>query len=61
MIWFNTKAQREELRELRQVADRVKRAVDRVYPGSGKGSPVYAIATLEVWITERLFEKAQPT
>lgn len=58
--WFNTKAQREELRELREVAERVRRMVNRIYPGAGNSrSPITAVATMEVWLTEALFEKGQ--
>lgn len=60
MGWFNTRAQREELRELREVADRCRRMVNRVYPGAGNSaSPITAVATLEVWVTDTLFERAR--
>lgn len=56
--WFNTKAQREELRELREVAERIRRMVNRIYPGAGNSrSPITAVATMEVWLTDTLFEK----
>jgi hypothetical protein len=59
--WFNTKVQRDELRELREVADRVRRMVNRIYPGAGNScSPITAVATLEVWLTDTLFEKERP-
>jgi hypothetical protein len=57
--WFNTKAQRGELRELREVADRVRAMVNRVYPGAGNStSPITAVATLEVWLTDVLYGRA---
>jgi hypothetical protein len=58
MSWFNTRAQREALRELRQVAERVRTMVNRIYPGAGNSrSPITAVATMEVWLTDTLVKQ----